>query len=728
MKQLILKFIPYLLAFLLFPYRPYCVTLFDENDPQWSGTKAIQHGEFDTALCEVQADSNVTDTAFHMFKLGCIYQGLEDWSKALFYFKMCIRMSKNYTPFVYERIGDVELAKGRYESGLKAFRVAAQKTELMPYRYVLYKKMYSVAMKHAQEIGQISWLEEMVGEDQEVILDTSMKDIFIQLLEAGKSQELDSALVKFINPSKYSEEQCYICSFMSTDSLDDSLFSTKTLYLLSKLSYTCKQYKKSSDWLHKALDRKDFNKVISRQNYIYHRAVLNYRLKNYNKVIQWGKQYDKAYGSDPTLVFMLARSYRSLGKSEKAAYWYDKHVRLFPNLSKTHDIIWYRAWQKEDANQFEAARKLFRTLFKRYKHGLKADDSYFRYALTYCKERNYKTAIKAFGHFLKRYPYSTFVPGAHFWRAKSYFAIKRFDNAKDICHELIQTHPADYYAYRARELLVLMGESPVTLKVDTTRSDEEAFLWLDSVSEDTAKDLSRYDSARFYLGSCLAAVGMMDQTELVLEPFEISYGKNLLLQYELARLYQISNNPAHSFRVAKRLSWRIPEEARSCIPAQIYSLLYPRSYMSLIYSFAEANDVEPELIVSIIRQESIFNPKIVSPAGAIGLMQIMPYTGEEIANDLKETFVLDSLYHPSVNVRYGSYYIKKLLTIFNGNLILAVAGYNGGPHNAKKWNAQNSDDGFDMFIEDIGFSETRKYVKKVLGNYWTYKALKSIGR
>jgi soluble lytic murein transglycosylase len=59
-------------------------------------------------------------------------------------------------------------------------------------------------------------------------------------------------------------------------------------------------------------------------------------------------------------------------------------------------------------------------------------------------------------------------------------------------------------------------------------------------------------------------------------------------------------------------------------------------------------------------------------------------------------------------------------------MILAIAGYNGGPHNARRWMAINSDDGFDMFIEDISFSETNKYVKKVLANYWTYKHLVKI--
>ncbi|MBD3322398.1 MAG: transglycosylase SLT domain-containing protein [Chitinivibrionales bacterium] len=90
---------------------------------------------------------------------------------------------------------------------------------------------------------------------------------------------------------------------------------------------------------------------------------------------------------------------------------------------------------------------------------------------------------------------------------------------------------------------------------------------------------------------------------------------------------------------------------------------------------------------------------------------------------MKDTFVLDSLYSPSKNIEYGAYYIKKVLDQFDGNIVLALASYNGGPHNAKKWLARNKHQTFDMFVENIGFSETRKYVKRVLANYWTYKKL-----
>jgi soluble lytic murein transglycosylase len=144
---------------------------------------------------------------------------------------------------------------------------------------------------------------------------------------------------------------------------------------------------------------------------------------------------------------------------------------------------------------------------------------------------------------------------------------------------------------------------------------------------------------------------------------------------------------------------------------------------------AQKFKVEPELVYAIIRQESIFDPVIVSPAGAVGLMQIMPFTGEDIAKSLGDTFTVDSLYNPLVNVRYGSYYISKLLDDFNGNFVLAVASYNGGPHNVKKWYERNKEDGFDMFVEDLSFSETRGYVKKVLANYWTYKEItKALGK
>jgi soluble lytic murein transglycosylase len=75
------------------------------------------------------------------------------------------------------------------------------------------------------------------------------------------------------------------------------------------------------------------------------------------------------------------------------------------------------------------------------------------------------------------------------------------------------------------------------------------------------------------------------------------------------------------------------------------------------------------------------------------------------------------------NIRYGTSYLRELLDEFNDNIVLVIAGYNGGPINAKRWFEVNKDQDFDLFIEDIEFTETRTYVKKVLSNYWTYRLL-----
>jgi soluble lytic murein transglycosylase len=201
------------------------------------------------------------------------------------------------------------------------------------------------------------------------------------------------------------------------------------------------------------------------------------------------------------------------------------------------------------------------------------------------------------------------------------------------------------------------------------------------------------------------------------------YPSNLRLQFELSKLYQNSGAPTLSYRVAQKFTWRIGESQRGSIPLAVYELMFPRHFDSLIVTHAQKNRLEPWLLSAIIRQESIFNPRIVSPAGAIGLMQIMPATGQTLADTLREPFTADSLYNPANNVRLGALYVRELLDQFEGNIVLALASYNGGPHNAVKWYAINRDDEFDLFVEDLAFSETRGYVKKVLANYWTYSQL-----
>jgi len=133
--------------------------------------------------------------------------------------------------------------------------------------------------------------------------------------------------------------------------------------------------------------------------------------------------------------------------------------------------------------------------------------------------------------------------------------------------------------------------------------------------------------------------------------------------------------------------------------------------------------LDPYLVAALIRQESTFNPRVRSRAGARGLMQIIPATGRELARQERRTYKTRDLYNPEINILYGTRYLKTLLARFNGRVDYALASYNAGPHRVKRWTGMDMSIDPEVFIEDIPFDETRAYVKLVLRNEMLYRRL-----
>jgi soluble lytic murein transglycosylase len=138
--------------------------------------------------------------------------------------------------------------------------------------------------------------------------------------------------------------------------------------------------------------------------------------------------------------------------------------------------------------------------------------------------------------------------------------------------------------------------------------------------------------------------------------------------------------------------------------------------------------IEPALALAIIRQESEFNPNATSPAGARGLMQLMPATARETARKLGLGFANPRLLIPGYNITLGSDYLGRLVSGFGGSYILAIASYNAGPTNVRKWIKRfgmppDSAEGAVNWIESIPFTETRNYVMRGLENVQVYRTL-----
>jgi len=154
-----------------------------------------------------------------------------------------------------------------------------------------------------------------------------------------------------------------------------------------------------------------------------------------------------------------------------------------------------------------------------------------------------------------------------------------------------------------------------------------------------------------------------------------------------------------------------------------YELAYPRGFEELVREASEKYDLEPALIFAVIREESHFRPDAVSSAGAIGLMQIMPPTGKDIAARLGLTITEDDLLNPGINIRFGSFYVRSMLNMFDEDIDKALAAYNGGAGNVKKWMTSSIGTLDEDFPTAIAFRETQEYITKVRNSYYFYKWL-----
>jgi soluble lytic murein transglycosylase len=152
------------------------------------------------------------------------------------------------------------------------------------------------------------------------------------------------------------------------------------------------------------------------------------------------------------------------------------------------------------------------------------------------------------------------------------------------------------------------------------------------------------------------------------------------------------------------------------------NLALPLSDAPIIREQAAAKDLDPALIAAVIYAETKFDPR-PSPAGAQGLMQILPATAYYLAHlSGGVSFTASDLSEPSVNLAYGSYYLRYLLNHYDGDEMLAVAAYNAGLTNVDEWVARAHAEGIHLTPDAIPFPETREYVRRVLSAQNAYRA------
>lgn len=197
------------------------------------------------------------------------------------------------------------------------------------------------------------------------------------------------------------------------------------------------------------------------------------------------------------------------------------------------------------------------------------------------------------------------------------------------------------------------------------------------------------------------------------------------LDYTLAS-YSLRGGLANrAVRFGEQLWKSIPADyVLELAPRELLDLLYPLPYRESLLMHAPPRGVDPRFVLSIARQESRFQPDAKSVAAARGLMQFIAETSGDVARQLSlGDFTQDNLYNPDTAILFGSEYLANLFKQFTAQPQAVAASYNGGPENVARWIGRSRSNEADRYVPELGFSQTKDYVFKVMTNFWVYQQM-----
>lgn len=437
----------------------------------------------------------------------------------------------------------------------------------------------------------------------------------------------------------------------------------------------------------------------------------------YKNLAQFRNSPDHAH-----YLYRIAKILTRMGDNPQSRLYFQKILKEHPSSDYTKAARYQLALIDMEDNRYDKAYKYFK--WRVTKPG--GQQEYLHWLAAWTAFRNgYKdSALDYLDTLLKKYRNSSQRDRYLFWKGRLLLEKKETKGAMEIFKSLNLNQPLTYYGMKSFDELQKAKRSGRSVK-DVLLSEPRGSI---NPSPLTTSMLNPEDVDQFLKVKALARLGMRDEAARELGMITGSYEENKPVLYGFATM--LSENGAYrqaALLARQHLLYNYCKTLKQPIGPSYFSLVYPRGFSVLVEKYANKRNLPPSLVYALMNAESSFRPQIVSPAHAIGLMQIIPKTGHEIAGDLGvDNFEVQSLYDPSTNVRFGTHYLRKMLDRFNGKVPCAVASYNAGPSVVSKWVSNKGTLPDELFIEEIPYQETNTYVKRVTQYIEIYKALYSL--
>jgi soluble lytic murein transglycosylase len=414
-----------------------------------------------------------------------------------------------------------------------------------------------------------------------------------------------------------------------------------------------------------------------------------------------------------------AASFGQLGKDSDARFW---RARSLARSGRIEESL--REFERLSSGRFNllAARSLFLagTLLEDELDGSRAVASYVRVASkaptlslrTAARWRlgwgaylggRYREALEHFGMLMAANSDHLDRLSARYWRARALEKLGAGEAAEEF-RAVATEYPLSYYGWRAAGRVdgsSLVREAPS--RAQPARG---------SLTETALRRIGILIEAGLYEAARIETVILAGQARSLDDRLEIAHIATALDDFHRAQRVVVD---PYSERLA-----RGPEPGLEAL----WWFAWPAAYADKVAAATDGRDLDPALLNAVMREESGFRAEVVSTVGARGLTQIMPETGQRLADSMGLSgFTADDLFEPASNLMLGAHYLEQLMARFHGRTSAVVASYNAGPEAVKRWIEAQPDLEDDEWVEAIPYDQTRSYVKRVLRSQQVYRVL-----
>ncbi|MBZ0299619.1 MAG: tetratricopeptide repeat protein [Anaerolineae bacterium] len=697
------------------------------------GQAALREGLFSSAvtalttfITQYPQDSQLAQA---YFLRGDAYLGLSQWSDAIADFQQYLTMRPGLIDsYAYERVADAQLALGQTDPALDSYTQAVQANRTLVPLLALREKVAQVYRTVGRTADAVAEYDAILAVAQNAPYRATIDFEAAQaLLDGGEAENglarMQSVFETYIgtNPA-YDAMRVLLDQGVELDS-----------FTVGKVSYLYGDYERAIDALNTYSTEYELSVIPAELHLMLGRCYRE--LGNSAAAVTAFQTIIDQYPQDPSFGEALLEQGRTKfllgdipGAIERYLFIADNYGYLTDTAA---EALWRAGYLYGTNDSPTESRQTFERLANDYPNTDQARSGLFLAASAAYKLGETARAEQLYAR-LASTASGDSQAEAYLWVGR--LALQRGDNstAQETLRLAVQAAPDGYYSARAQDLvenrLPFAPPARYQFQHDALVDLNAAEDWLrQTFGIEQAGPLWPLSAAleadpRLIRGRELWAVAAFDEAGSEFGDLLEAYKNDGLASYQLA-IDLRSRGAYQASVIAGANIITLAKVGTLDAPAYIARLRYPIYYLDVVLKVAQEREIDPLLMFSLMRLESLFDANATAAAGEKGLTQVIPSTAEYIANQLNwPNYKHSDLFRPYASIAFGAYYLDEQLDRFDQNVPAALAGYNAGPGRAQDWLSLSGGDP-DLFMTTITIDSTRAYVQRMYGFYNIYRTL-----